>query len=97
MSEEAEIISPGPIKSWHPQQETILKNWGEAAACFRYIHHQSFMAYAKTTQRATLPVIILTQSPEQPSAMESVPENRRRRDQSIAKSHRGVDRDDKYV
>ena len=78
MSDETEIISPGPIKSWHPQQETILKNWGEAAACFRYIHHQSFMAYAKTTQRATLPVIILSTITGTASfAMESVPENLR--------------------
>ena len=36
---------------WHEQQETILKAWGEAAACYRYIHHQCFMDYAKTAQR----------------------------------------------
>jgi len=67
-----------PIKAWHEQQETILKAWGEAAACYRYIHHQSFMAYAKTTQRATLPVIILSTITGTASfAMESVPENLR--------------------
>ena len=67
-----------PVKSWHPQQETILKAWGEAAACYRYIHHQSFMSYARTTQRATLPVIVLSTITGTASfAMESVPDNLR--------------------
>lgn len=67
-----------PVKSWHPQQETILKSWGEAAACYRYIHHQTFMSYARTTQRATLPVIVLSTITGTASfAMESVPDNLR--------------------
>lgn len=73
-----EEVRQFPVKAWHEQQETILKAWGEAAACYRYIHHQSFMAYAKTTQRATLPVIILSTITGTASfAMESVPENLR--------------------
>jgi hypothetical protein len=76
--DEEEVPRQFPIKAWHEQQETILKAWGEAAACYRYIHHQSFMAYAKTTQRATLPVIILSTITGTASfAMESVPENLR--------------------
>jgi len=80
MDGEAHEITQGypHVKSWHPQQETILKAWGEAAACYRYIHHQSFMAYAKTTQRATLPVIVLSTITGTASfAMESVPEELR--------------------
>ena len=65
-------------KVWHEQQETILKAWGEAAACYRYIHHQCFMDYAKTAQRTSLPVIVLSTITGTASfAMESVPENLR--------------------
>ena len=32
-------------KIWHPQQEKILKAWGEAAACYRYMHYQAYCSY----------------------------------------------------
>jgi len=63
-----------PTKSWHPQQETILKQFGEQACCYRYIHYISWQAYAKTTRRATLPVIVISTITGTASfAMESVP------------------------
>ena len=34
-------------KIWHPQQEKILKSWGEAAACYRYMHYQAYCSYQK--------------------------------------------------
>jgi len=58
MGEEKKI--PKPIPKWHQQQEVVLKSWGEAAACYRYMHHQSFMKFRKSNMRYTLPVIILS-------------------------------------
>jgi len=47
-------------KMWHPQQEAILKGWGESAACYRYMHYQAFLNYRQSNMRYTLPVIVLS-------------------------------------
>jgi len=47
-------------KVWHPQQEMILKTWGEAAACYRFMNYQAYMMYKKLSMRFTLPVIVLS-------------------------------------
>jgi hypothetical protein len=47
-------------KIWHPQQEAILKGWGESAACYRYMHYQAFLNYRQSNMRYTLPVIVLS-------------------------------------
>lgn len=47
-------------KIWHPQHEHILKAWGEASACYRYMNHQAFLLYKKLSMRFTLPVIVLS-------------------------------------
>ena len=47
-------------KTWHPQQEKILKSWGEAAACYRYMNNQAFLKYKKSSMRYTLPIIIIS-------------------------------------
>lgn len=47
-------------KLWHPQQEKILKTWGEAAACYRYMNNQAFLAYKKSSMRYTLPIIVFS-------------------------------------
>lgn len=47
-------------KVWYPPQEAILKQWGEAAACYRFMHYQSFLQYRKSNMRFTLPVIVLS-------------------------------------
>lgn len=47
-------------KVWYPPQEVILKSWGEAAACYRFMHYQSFLKYRKSNMRFTLPVIVLS-------------------------------------
>jgi hypothetical protein len=47
-------------KIWHPQQESILKAWGESAACYRYMHYQAFLNYRKSNMHYTLPVIVLS-------------------------------------
>jgi hypothetical protein len=47
-------------KIWHPQQESILRGWGESAACYRWMHYQAFLRYRKSNMRYTLPVIILS-------------------------------------
>lgn len=47
-------------KLWHPQQEKILKTWGEAAACYRYMNNQAFLMYKKSSMRYTLPIIVFS-------------------------------------
>ena len=46
-------------KIWHPQQEKILKSWGEAAACYRYMHYQAYCSYKKLSMKFTIPLIIM--------------------------------------
>ena len=47
-------------KIWHPQQEIILKSWGEAAACYRFMNYQAYLMYKKLSMRFTLPIIIVS-------------------------------------
>lgn len=47
-------------KLWHPQQEKILKSWGEAAACYRYMNNQAHLMYKKSSMRYTLPIIVIS-------------------------------------
>ena len=46
--------------SWNDQHETILRQWGEASGCYRYMHHRAFLMYKKLSMRFTLPVIVLS-------------------------------------
>jgi len=46
--------------SWNDQHETILRQWGEAAGCYRYMHHRAFLMYKRLSMRFTLPVIVLS-------------------------------------
>lgn len=50
----------GGPKIWSRQQERILQKWGEAAACYRYMHNQAFLTYKKSSMRYTIPVIVLS-------------------------------------
>lgn len=47
-------------KQWFPEQEEILKKWGENSACFRYLHYKSFQKFRKLSMRYTLPIIIIS-------------------------------------
>ena len=47
-------------KVWNKQQENILKSWGEASACYRYMLYKAFIMYRKRSMRFTLPIIILS-------------------------------------
>ena len=55
-----DIEKPDPPKKWHTQQEKVLKEWGEAAACWRYMNYQAFLMFQKLSMRFTLPVIVLS-------------------------------------
>ena len=55
MSEEKKLP-----KIWHPQQEKILKSWGEASACYRYMHYQAYCSYKKQSMKFTIPLIIVS-------------------------------------
>ena len=45
---------------WNDQHETILRQWGEASACYRFMHHKSFLLYKKLSLRFTLPIIVIS-------------------------------------
>ena len=47
-------------KIWHPQQEKILKSWGEASACYRYMHYQAYCSYKNQSMKFTIPLIIVS-------------------------------------
>ena len=55
MSEEKKLP-----KIWHPQQEKILKSWGEASACYRYMHYQAYCSYKNQSMKFTIPLIIVS-------------------------------------
>ena len=60
MTEEKKISNEEMRLSWTDGHETILKQWGEASACYRYMHHRAFFLYRRASIRFTLPVIILS-------------------------------------
>ena len=71
MSEENNVDSIAPSslkkqeldlreKSWNDHHENILRQWGEAAGCYRYMNHRSFLMYKKLSMQFTLPVIVLS-------------------------------------
>tara|TARA_R110001632_G_scaffold228672_1_gene364100 strand:+ start:556 stop:1389 length:834 start_codon:yes stop_codon:yes gene_type:complete len=47
-------------RSWNDQHETILRQWGEASGCYRYMNHRAFLLFKKLSLRFTLPVIVLS-------------------------------------
>ena len=51
---------PKKKKIWHSQQEEILKMWGEASACYRFMNYQAYLNYKKMSFRFTLPIIVIS-------------------------------------
>lgn len=47
-------------RSWHVQQEKILKDWGESSSCYRFMHYRAYQKYKKTSMRFTLPIIVIS-------------------------------------
>jgi len=47
-------------KKWHKQQEKILKDWGEASSCYRYMHFKAYQQFKQTNMRFTLPIIVIS-------------------------------------
>jgi hypothetical protein len=45
---------------WNEYHENVLRQWGEASACYRYMHHRAFLMYKKLSLRFSLPVIVLS-------------------------------------
>ena len=45
---------------WNDQHEIILRQWGEACACYRFMHHRSYLLYKDLSMKFTLPVIVLS-------------------------------------
>ena len=64
--------------SWNEQHENILRQWGEASGCYRYMHHRAYLMYKGLSMRFTLPVIVLsTITGTANFAQEQFPENLR--------------------
>jgi hypothetical protein len=47
-------------KPWNDQHENILRQWGEAAGCYRFMNHRAYLMYKSLSMRFTLPVIVLS-------------------------------------
>ncbi len=45
---------------WNEYHENVLRQWGEASACYRYMHHRAFLMYKQLSLRFSLPVIVLS-------------------------------------
>jgi hypothetical protein len=43
---------------WNEYHENVLRQWGEASACYRYMHHRAFLMYKQLSLRFSLPVSI---------------------------------------
>jgi hypothetical protein len=46
--------------TWNEYHENVLRQWGEACACYRYMHHRAFLKFKKLSLRFNLPVIVLS-------------------------------------
>ena len=54
-------INPEEMKrSWHSQQEDILKNWSEQSSCYRWMHERAYQDYNKKNMYYAIPVIIIS-------------------------------------
>ena len=53
-------MKKGPIRIWHKQHEKVLRNWGESAACYRYMHFKAHVMFKKMSMRMTLPIIVIS-------------------------------------
>ena len=64
MSEQASTSAPAPKqktpRQWHWAHENILKEWGEAAACYRYMHFNAYKLFKKRNIHFSLPVIVIS-------------------------------------
>lgn len=45
---------------WNEYHENILRQWGEQAACYRYMHHKAFLMFKRMSLHFNLPVIVLS-------------------------------------
>jgi hypothetical protein len=45
---------------WNDYHENVLRQWGEASACYRYMHHRAFLQFKRMSLRFNLPVIVLS-------------------------------------
>lgn len=44
---------------WHEKHQSVLKGWGESAACYRYMHFKAYEYYKKSNMLYTLPIIVI--------------------------------------
>ena len=47
-------------ETWNEYHEDVLRQWGEASACYRYMHHRAFLMFKRMSLRFNLPVIVLS-------------------------------------
>ena len=60
MSESSPTTKQKTPRQWHWAHENILKEWGEAAACYRYMHFNAYKIFKKRNIHFSLPIIIIS-------------------------------------
>ena len=45
---------------WNQDDDTILKEWVDKSACFKWLHEQSYKKYKKSYLRQMIPVIVIS-------------------------------------
>ena len=62
MAKESEKVmgKKGGPRIWHKQHEYVLRDWGESAACYRYMHYKAHTMFKRLSLRMTLPIIIIS-------------------------------------
>jgi len=51
---------PKKLLEWNNQQEKLLKNWGEIAASYRWLHNQTHNRYRKKNFYFMIPLIVMS-------------------------------------
>ena len=44
---------------WHEKHQSVLKSWGESAACYRYMHFKAYESFKSKNMLFTLPIIVI--------------------------------------
>lgn len=76
MSNNEVVKKKSNSKHWHPQQEKVLKVWGEQSACYRWMHHKAYEKFKSLSMGFTLPIIVIsTVTGTANFALETFPDN----------------------
>ena len=46
--------------TWHPQQETLLRDWAEMSSGYRWLHDTAYRKFKRLSLKYTIPVIVMS-------------------------------------